>query len=94
MITTVFLLYFTMPIIVFMDIQKFRLSKIGATLNPNTFKDGRYFRSKEQNKVQYIYYREKLVADHSRSLLGTEKHQILADFRAGTEGIPSVLRMV
>ncbi len=50
---------------------------------------------KEQKKFNSVIITDKkLVADHYRSLLGTEKHQTLADFRAGAEGIPSVLRRV
>ena len=36
----------------------------------------------------------KMIADRYRSLLGTVRHQALADFRAGVEGVPSVLRRV
>lgn len=50
---------------------------------------------KEQKKYNTVIITDKkLVADHYRSLLGTEEHQLLADFRAGAEGIPSVLRRV
>lgn len=50
---------------------------------------------KEQKKFNSVIIADKkLVADHYRSLLGTEEHQMLADFRAGAEGIPSVLRRV
>ena len=34
------------------------------------------------------------IADTYRSLLGTEHHKALGDFRAGVEGVPSVLRRV
>jgi len=37
---------------------------------------------------------KKLIADRYRSLLGTVRHQMLAGFRAGVEGVPSVLRRV
>ena len=50
---------------------------------------------KEQKKFNSVTITEKqLIADYYRRLLGTEEHQILADFRAGAEGIPSVLRRV
>ncbi len=50
---------------------------------------------KEQKKFNTVIITDKkLVVDHYRSLLGIEEHQILADFRAGAEGIPSVLRRV
>ena len=37
---------------------------------------------------------KKLIADTHRRLLGSERHRKLADFRAGTEGVPSVFRRV
>ena len=50
---------------------------------------------KEQKKFNTVIITDKkLVADHYRSLLGTEEHRMLADFRAGAEGVPSVLRRV
>ncbi len=50
---------------------------------------------KEQKKFNTVIIADKkLVADHYRSLLGTGEHQMLADFRAGAEGVPSVLRRV
>ena len=48
---------------------------------------------KEQKKFNVVRFTEKkLIADQYRNLIGTERHRKLADFRAGTEGIPSVLR--
>ncbi len=50
---------------------------------------------KEQKKFNTVIITDKkLGVDHYKSLLGTEEHQILVDFRAGAEGIPSVLRRV
>jgi len=50
---------------------------------------------KEQKKFNLVIITEKqLIADYYRRLLGTKEHQLLADFRAGAEGIPSVLRRV
>lgn len=34
------------------------------------------------------------IADHYRALLGTPIHRALGNFRAGVEGVPSVLRRV
>ena len=50
---------------------------------------------KEQKKFNAVTITEKkLIADRYRSLLGTAEHQALGDFRAGVEGVPSVLRRV
>jgi hypothetical protein len=50
---------------------------------------------KEQKKFNVVTITEKkLIADQYRSLFGTAEHQALADFRAGVEGVPSVLRRV
>lgn len=50
---------------------------------------------KEQKRFNAVTItKTKLVADHYRSRLGTAEHQALGDFRAGVEGIPSVLRRV
>ena len=47
---------------------------------------------KEQKKFNTVTITEKkLIADRYRSLLGTAEHQALGDFRAGVEGVPSVL---
>ncbi len=48
---------------------------------------------KEQRRTYTASFSlKKLTADHYSSLLGTERYQALADFRAGVEGVPSVLR--
>ncbi len=48
---------------------------------------------KEQRRAYAISFSlKKLTVDRYRNLLGTERYQALADFRAGVEGIPSVLR--
>jgi hypothetical protein len=48
---------------------------------------------KEQRRTYAASFSlKKLTADRYRSLLGTERYQALADFRAGVEGVPSVLR--
>ena len=48
---------------------------------------------KEQKKAFALRITEKkLIADRYRSLIGTDWHRALADFRAGVEGVPSVLR--
>ena len=48
---------------------------------------------KEQRRAYAVSFSlKKLTADRYRSLLGTERYQALADFRAGVEGVPSVLR--
>jgi len=48
---------------------------------------------KEQRRTYAVSFSlKKLTADRYRSLLGTERYQALADFRAGVEGVPSVLR--
>jgi len=50
---------------------------------------------KEQAKFNVVAFTDKkLIADQYRTLLGTAKHQALADFRAGIEGVSSVLRRV
>lgn len=50
---------------------------------------------KEQKRFNAVTITDKkLIADRYRSLLGTARHQALADFRAGVEGVPSVLRRV
>ncbi|MGI6097774.1 MAG: transposase [Dethiobacteria bacterium] len=50
---------------------------------------------KERKKFNLVSFTEKkLIADTYRSLLGTERHKELGDFRAGVEGVPSVLRRV
>lgn len=50
---------------------------------------------KEQKRFYTVTITDKkLIADRYRSLLGTARHQALADFRAGVEGVPSVLRRV
>jgi len=50
---------------------------------------------KEQKKFNAVTFTDrKLIADQYRSLLGTAEHQALGDFRAGVEGVPSVLRRV
>ena len=50
---------------------------------------------KEQKKFNIVRFTEKtLIADTYRSLLGTARHKELGDFRAGVEGIPSVMRRV
>jgi hypothetical protein len=50
---------------------------------------------KEQKRCYSLVITEKkLVADRYRSLLGTPLHKALGDFRAGVEGVPSVLRRV
>jgi len=49
--------------------------------------------AKEQVKTNLVTFTDKkLTADIYRTLLGTPEHQALADFRAGVEGVPSVLR--
>ncbi len=51
--------------------------------------------SKEQKRFNAVTItKKKLIADQYRSLFGTAEHQALADFRAGVEGVPSVLRRV
>jgi len=48
---------------------------------------------KEQVKFNSLRFTEKkLQVDICRSKLGDERHKELADFRAGVEGVPSVLR--
>ncbi len=48
---------------------------------------------KEQKKAfALIIIEKKLSADRYRSLLGAGWHRVLAAFRAGVEGVPSVLR--
>ena len=48
---------------------------------------------KEQKGFNVVRFTEnKLITDYYRSFMGTERHQKLGDFRAGTEGVPSVLR--
>lgn len=48
---------------------------------------------KEQKRFKAISFTEKrLQADICRSKMGTKRHKELSDFRAGTEGVPSVLR--
>lgn len=50
---------------------------------------------KEQKRYYMVMVTDKkLIADRYRSLLGTPYHQALGDFRAGVEGVPSVLRRV
>ena len=50
---------------------------------------------KEQKRFNAVTITDKkMIADRYRSLLGTARHQALADFRAGVEGVPSVLRRV
>lgn len=50
---------------------------------------------KERQKFNLVNFTEKkLVADTCRSLMGTTRHRKLGDFRAGTEGVPSVMRRV
>ncbi len=50
---------------------------------------------KEQVRVNTITITDKkLTADIYRTRHGTPEHQALADFRAGVEGVPSVLRRV
>jgi len=50
---------------------------------------------KEQKRYFMVRITEKqYIADTCRSLFGTERHRALADFRAGVEGVPSVLRRV
>jgi hypothetical protein len=50
---------------------------------------------KEQKRFNTVTITDKkLIADRYRSLLGTDRHKALADFRAGVEGVPSVLRRV
>lgn len=50
---------------------------------------------KEQKHYFMVRITEKqYIADTCRSLLGTEHHKALGDFRAGVEGVPSVLRRV
>lgn len=50
---------------------------------------------KEQKRFNAVTITDKkLIADRYRNLLGTVRHQALADFRAGVEGVPSVLRRV
>lgn len=50
---------------------------------------------KEQVKFNSLRFTEKkLQIDICRSKLGSEEHEVLSNFRAGVEGIPSVLRRV
>lgn len=50
---------------------------------------------KEQKRFNTVTITDKkLIADRYRSLPGTDRHKALADFRAGVEGVPSVLRRV
>ena len=50
---------------------------------------------KEQRKSNLVSFtKKKLITDTQRSLLGTEEHRRLGDFRAGVEGVPSVFRRV
>lgn len=50
---------------------------------------------KEQKRFNVVAFTDKkLIADQYRTLLGTAEHRALADFRAGVEGVPSVLRRV
>lgn len=50
---------------------------------------------KEQKRFNAVTItKTKLIADRYRTLLGTTEHQSLGDFRAGIEGVPSVLRRV
>jgi len=50
---------------------------------------------KEQKRSYMVKITDKqYIADYYRALLGTPLHQALGDFRAGVEGVPSVLRRV
>lgn len=50
---------------------------------------------KEQKRFNTVTITDKkLIADRYRSLLGTARHQALADCGAGVEGVPPVLRRV
>jgi hypothetical protein len=49
--------------------------------------------SSEQKKYYSVRITDKkLVADKTRSLIGTERHRELSNYRAGIEGVPSVIR--
>lgn len=48
---------------------------------------------KEQKKAYHVSFSEnKRRTDETRAKIGTERHQELSNFRAGVEGVPSVLK--
>lgn len=48
---------------------------------------------KEQKKAYHISFTEnKRRTDETRAKIGTERHRELSNFRAGVEGVPSVLK--
>ncbi|MBT2214548.1 transposase [Virgibacillus dakarensis] len=50
---------------------------------------------KKQKKAYHISFSEnKRRTDQTRSKIGTERHQELSNYRAGVEGVPSVLKRV
>lgn len=50
---------------------------------------------KEQKKAYHIAFSEKKRrTDETRAKMGTERHKQLANYRAGVEGVPSVLKRV
>ncbi|MBP1970028.1 ribosomal protein L44E [Virgibacillus natechei] len=48
---------------------------------------------KEQKKAYHVSFSEKKRrTDQTRAKIGTERHRELSNFRAGVEGVPSVLK--